>query len=85
MTDQFDPNQAAQNLTEEAERQAKEKANEAIDQSASRIPGGDQVAQQAKDTMSQGIEGGAQRAEDVAKEQLGGLTDKFGGGASNNP
>ncbi len=85
MADQFDPNKAAQDLTEEVKRQATEKAGSTIEGAASRVPGGEQVEKQAKDTAGQAIEGGAQRAEDTAKEQLGGLADKFGGGSGDNP
>ncbi len=73
MAGQFDPNDMAQNI----EQQAKDKADSAIDDAASKVPGGDQVAQQAKDAANQGIDQAGQQAQQQAGDKLGGM---FGGG-----
>lgn len=72
MADQFDPNNILQNF----EQQAKEKADAAIDDVASKVPGGDQFAQQAKDAVNQGIDQAGQQAEQQAQQQV---SDKLGG------
>ena len=63
----FDPNYILQN----AEQQAKDKADSAIDELASKVPGGDQLAQQAKDTVNQGIDQAGQAGIQQAQQQLG--------------
>ena len=72
MADQFDPNNILQNF----EQQAKDKADAAIDDVASKVPGGDQFAQQAKDAVNQGIDQAGQQAEQQAQQQV---SDKLGG------
>ena len=73
MAGAFDPN----NILQNAEQQAKDKADSAIDELASKVPGGEQLAQQAKDAANQGIDqagqAGAQQAEQQAKDKLGGM------------
>ncbi len=73
MAGAFDPN----NILQNAEQQAKDKADSAIDELASKVPGGDKLAQQAKDAANQGIDqasqAGAQQAEQQVNERLGGM------------
>jgi hypothetical protein len=52
-----------------ARQQAQQQADQAIDQYASKIPGGEQLAQQAKDTVNQELG----NLEDEAKKRLGGM------------
>lgn len=59
-----------------ARQQAQGQINQTIDQFAGKIPGGDQLSQQAKDAAS----GGLNRLEEEAKKRLGGL---FGGDKGN--
>ena len=82
MADQFDPNNILQNF----EQQAKDKADAAIDDVASKVPGGDQFAQKAKDAVNQGIDQAGQQAEQQAQQQVserlggaGGLGGQLGG------
>ena len=83
MADQFDPTKIAQGLGDQAKQQATEKVDSVIDELASKIPGGEQFAQQAKDAANQAIEGGVQQAEQAGEQQaqggLGGIADKLGG------
>lgn len=65
----FDPN----NILQNAEQQAKDKADSAIDELASKVPGGDQLAQQAKDTVNQGIDQAGQAGMQQAQQQLGNI------------
>ncbi|HEX9035791.1 MAG TPA: hypothetical protein VF808_02260 [Ktedonobacterales bacterium] len=96
MADQFDPNNIAQNLGGQAQQAATGEVDSLIDDVASKAPGGDQFAQQAKDTANQAIQGGVQQAEQAAEQQVqqvqqiqqGGLGDIagkiegiFGGGS----
>ena len=73
----FDPD----NILQNAEQQAKEKADSAIDELASRVPGGEQLAQQAKDTVNQGIDQAGQAGMQQAEQQLGGML----GGQGSDP
>ena len=52
-----------------ARQQAEQQADQAIDQYASKIPGGEQLAQQAKDTVNRELG----NLEDEAKKRLGGM------------
>jgi hypothetical protein len=92
MADQFDPN----NIAQGAEQAATDRADSLIDDVASKVPGGDQFAQQAKDAAGQAIQGGAQQAEQAVEGQgqehldnlPGGLGESLGdmfGGGSDNP
>lgn len=65
----FDPN----NILQNAEQQAKDKADSAIDELASKVPGGDQLAQQAKDTVNQGIDQAGQAGMQQAQQQAGNI------------
>lgn len=65
----FDPNDILKNV----EDQAKQRADEAIDNLASKVPGGEQFAQQAKDTVNQGIDQAGQAGIQQAQQQLGGM------------
>lgn len=65
----FDPN----NILQNAEQQAKDKADSAIDNLASKVPGGDQLAQQAKDAVNQGIDQAGQAGMQQAQQQLGNI------------
>jgi hypothetical protein len=76
VADQFDPN----NIAQGAQQQATEKADSLIDELASKVPGGDQLAQQAKDAVNQAVQSGTQQAEQAAQQQAGGLADKLPGG-----
>ncbi len=82
MPNQFDPNNILQNV----EQQAKERADAEIDNLASKIPGGEQFAQQAKDAANSGIEQAGQAGEQQAQQQIqermggmGGLGQELGG------
>lgn len=88
----FDPNDILKNV----EDQAKQRADEAIDNLASKIPGGEQFAQQAKDTVNQGIDqagqAGLQQGQQQLNERLGGmggvgqqLEGMTGGGQGSDP
>ncbi|MGH2504278.1 MAG: hypothetical protein ACRDID_17360 [Ktedonobacterales bacterium] len=89
MADQFDPTKIAQGLGDQAKQAASGEADSLIDDVAGKVPGGEQFAQQAKDTANQAIDGGAQAAEQAAGQQaeggLGGIVGKieclFGGGS----
>ena len=72
MAGAFDPNNILQNV----EQQAKDKADSAIDDLASKVPGGEQFAQQAKDAATQGIDQASRAGEQQAQQQMG---DKLGG------
>lgn len=72
MSNPFDPNNIVQNL----EQDAKDKADAAIDNVASKVPGGDQFAQQAKDAVNQGIDQAGQNAQQQAQQQV---NDRLGG------
>ena len=65
----FDPN----NILQNAEQQAKDKADSEIDNLASKVPGGDQIAQQAKDTVNQGIDQAGQAGMQQAQQQAGNI------------
>jgi hypothetical protein len=69
MSGPFDPN----NILQNAEQQAKDRADSAIDDVASKVPGGDQMAQQAKDAANQGIDQAGQAGMQQAGEKLGGM------------
>ncbi len=74
----FDPN----NILQNAEQQAKDKADSAIDELASKVPGGEQLAQQAKDAVNQGIDQAGQAGMQQAEQQLGnvpGVGQQLGG------
>ncbi len=82
MPNQFDPNNILQNV----EQQAKERADAEIDNLASKIPGGEQFAQQAKDAANAGIDQAGQAGEQQAQQQIqermggmGGLGQELGG------
>ncbi len=82
MPNQFDPNNILQNV----EQQAKERVDAEIDNLASKIPGGEQFAQQAKDAANSGIEQAGQAGEQQAQQQIqerrggmGGLGQELGG------
>lgn len=72
MADQFDPNNILRNF----EQQAKDKVDSAIEDVASKVPGGDQFAQQAKDAANQAIDQAGQQAGQQAQQQV---SDKLGG------
>ncbi len=72
MGNPFDPNNIMRNL----EQQVKDKADAVIEDVASKVPGGDQLAQQAKDAVNQGIDQAGQQAEQQAQQQV---SDKLGG------
>lgn len=81
MSNPFDPNNILHNL----ERQVEEKADAAIEDVASNVPGGDQFAQQTKDAVNQGIDQAGQQAEQQAQQQvnerlggMGGVAGQFG-------
>lgn len=80
----FDPNSILRNL----EQAGKNAADNEIDNLASKIPGGDQYAQQAKDAVNSGIDqagqAGEQQAQQQAQQHLGGLGGMLGGNTGGN-
>ena len=66
------------------QQQAQDAINNEIDQFASKVPGGEQVAQQAKDAASGGLDNIAQQAENQAGNLPGGLGEKLGGMLGSN-
>ncbi|MGH2484683.1 MAG: hypothetical protein ACRDHE_01595 [Ktedonobacterales bacterium] len=77
MQDQNNP-QSGQDQLSGAKQQAEDQINSAIDQFAGKVPGGDKVAQQAKDAAA----GGLDNIEKEAENKLGdvpGIGGMFGG------
>lgn len=66
--------QGGQDALEGAKQQAEQQVGKIIDEYAGKVPGGDQAAQQAKDTANQAIE----NLEDEAQKRLGGLGGGLG-------
>jgi len=63
-----------------AKQQAKQQIDQAIDQFANKIPGGQQYSQQAKDAAA----GALDNLEGEAEKRLGGLGGMFGGDNQGN-
>ncbi len=65
-----DANQQGQDPFSNAKQMAKQQIGQVIDQLANRIPGGQQFAQNAKDTVNGALDTLAKNVEQVAKERL---------------
>ncbi len=73
-----DPMQQGQDPFSNAKQMAKQQIGQVIDQLANKIPGGQQLAQNAKDTIGGALDTLAKSVEQVAKERLSSTGGMFG-------
>ncbi|HEX8032496.1 MAG TPA: hypothetical protein VF510_01540 [Ktedonobacterales bacterium] len=79
MSDQnYDQGGMGQGQMDNLRQQAEGRVDDAIDQSADKVPGGEQHAQQAKDAAASGLDRAQQEAENRMGD-AGGLGDMLGG------
>lgn len=77
----YDQSGMGQGQMDNLRQQAEGRADDAIDQSADKVPGGEQHAQQAKDAAASGLDRVQQEA-DNRMGDAGGLGDMLGGDQS---